>query len=78
MTRPTVLTIRQARRDILHQALLKTPELERIEDLRSVLPYFENWRDDVLADAVHDCAEAGLISEAADGRLCVRLRRPAA
>jgi hypothetical protein len=71
----TSLTVRQVRTQILHEALLRCPDLERIEDLPDVLPYFANWDERCLGAAIDDLVADGLIVEACDGRLVVKRRR---
>lgn len=72
----TALSVREVRAQLLHEALLCCPNIERLDDLLEHLPQFARWNPEILGHAVDDCINAGLLTEAADGRLCIH-RRPA-
>jgi len=70
----TSVTLREMRARLLHEALLAHPELvERVEDIAR-LPRVSRWTPLARDVAIADLAGEGLITEAADGRLCVRPR----
>lgn len=69
--RPTSLSVGAARAQLVRQALLAHPEhIERVEDIRR-LPCLVRWAPTILDDALDRLVADGLITEAADGRLCV-------
>lgn len=71
----TRLDVTTCRAQIVHDALLATPEVERVEDISRLFP---RWRPDILGAAIDVLVSTGRITEAADGRLCVHPWRRAA
>jgi len=57
----------------LHSALLRSPRIERVEDI-SRYPAFAGWPAADLHAAVDELVDAGLLTEACDGRLCIHRR----
>ncbi len=73
--RPTQLTVREARAQIVHSELLKHPELcERLEDIAK-MPQIAGWSPAVRDAAVCDLVLEGLLTDDCRGTLVVR-RRP--
>ena len=67
--RPTSLSVREVRAQILHDALLADPAaVEHAEDVAR-LRKFATWAPAVLAAALGDLVAAGRITDDAHGRL---------
>lgn len=72
--RSTELTIRDARAAIVHDELLRHPEHYLTTDDVPHMPRLTRWNVAIVVAAIADLVADGLLTEAADGRLCVRPR----
>ncbi|WCB92294.1 hypothetical protein DSM104299_00984 [Baekduia alba] len=69
----TSLSVAEARAQILHAALLKSPAATCVDDLPRALPEFARWRPDILGAAIADLVADGRITESPAGRLRVHV-----
>ena len=69
--RPTSISVRQVRAGILHDALLSDPAAVVVTEDIPRLARFSRWAPAVLAAALDDLIDAGLVEEDAYGRLCI-------
>lgn len=67
----TRVTLRDARAIVLYEEIKARPELVDVIDDVVKLPRCGKWPPRAIALAVDDLVAEGVLTEAADGRLCV-------
>ncbi|HEY4096378.1 MAG TPA: hypothetical protein VGM33_12740 [Baekduia sp.] len=71
------LSVGDVRAQMLHEELLRLPDLECTADIAAV-PHLSRWPAPWLADALDRLVADGLVTEACDGRLVIHRRAPRA
>jgi len=69
--RPTSLSVRACRAQIVLDALLADPSAVVVAEDIASLPRFSRWQPAILDAAIGDLVDAGLISDDATGQLRV-------